>query len=115
MYKWVRLLPADACVAGRGRFIEAAGHELAIFRLGDPERFIVIRNSCPHAGGNLATGQVDGTCVTCPWHHWQFDLISGACVLSEAARLTKFELRIAEGYVEALLPDPPMNRQDPPL
>lgn len=112
MTRWVRLLSVDACVVGRGCFVEAAGHELAVFRLADPDRIIVIRNSCPHAGGNLAAGPIDGTCVTCPWHHWQFDLDSGACVLSEAARLTHYESRVVDGYVEARLPDRPAAPPD---
>jgi nitrite reductase (NADH) small subunit len=114
MSRWVRLLPIDDCAVGRGRFVEAAGHELAVFRLADPERVIVIRNSCPHAGGNLAAGRIEGTCVTCPWHHWQFDLVSGACVLSEAARLTHYESRVADSHVEALLPDRPVVAADMP-
>jgi len=105
MERWVRLISAGGCAVGRGYFVEAAGHELAVFRLADPDRFVVVRNSCPHAGGNLSAGEVAGTCVTCPWHHWQFDLESGACVLSDAARLTRYAARVRDGYVEALLPE----------
>lgn len=112
MSNWVRLIPADECVVGRGRFVEAAGHELAVFRLDSPPRFVVIRNSCPHAGGNMAAGEVSGACVTCPWHHWEFNLDSGACTLSESARLTRFESRIVDGHVEALLPEAGAERHN---
>ncbi len=107
MHHWVRLIRVDACAVGRGQFVETSGHELAVFRLQHPEQFIVVRNSCPHAGGNLAAGQVEGNCVTCPWHHWQFDLVSGMCVLSDAAKLTHYEARTNDGFVEALLPTEP--------
>lgn len=112
MPDWVRLIAANECVVGKGRFVEAAGHELAVFRLDGPSRFVVIRNSCPHAGGNMAAGEVSGTCVTCPWHHWEFDLDSGVCTLSESARLTRFETREVDGYVEALLPEAGAERHD---
>src|SRR5262249_39833899 len=105
MPKWVRLIAVADCPIGRGRFVEAAGHELAIFRLDSLPQIIVIRNACPHAGGNLAAGEIEGTCVTCPWHHWQFDLVTGQCPLSPAAHLTKFESRQRDGFVEALLPE----------
>ncbi len=105
MPNWVRLIAANECVVGRGRFVEAAGHELAVFRLEHPPQVVVIRNSCPHAGGNLAAGAVNGTCVTCPWHHWEFDLVSGVCTLSDSARLTRFESRERDGFIEALLPE----------
>jgi nitrite reductase (NADH) small subunit len=102
--EWTRLLPVAECAPGKGRFICIAGQELAVFRLIDPERFFVIRNSCPHAGGNLASGEVAGTVVTCPWHQWPFDLATGACTLSPTARLRRFECRVEDGFVWALLP-----------
>lgn len=34
---------------------------------------------CPHAGGPLVDGDVDGTTLTCAWHGWSFDLKSGEC------------------------------------
>lgn len=98
---------------GKGRFVEAGGHELAVFQLADPPRFVVIRNSCPHAGGNLAAGAVAGTVVTCPWHQWPFDLVTGACVLSETARLTHYLTKVESDEVYALLPEAaPVNADD---
>ena len=100
---YTRLLPAAACPLGRGTYIEIAGHELAIFHLADPDRFVVIRNSCPHAGGNLAAGSVEGATVTCPWHQWTFDLDRGSCPLSETVKLRPYESRVIDGYVCARL------------
>ena len=28
---------------------------------------------CPHHGGPLGQGALDGSIVTCPWHAWEFD------------------------------------------
>jgi nitrite reductase/ring-hydroxylating ferredoxin subunit len=36
-----------------------------------------ISNTCLHRGGPLGQGALDGTTVTCPWHAWQFDVITG--------------------------------------
>ena len=33
---------------------------------------------CPHHGGPLGQGALDGALVTCPWHAWQFDSATGA-------------------------------------
>lgn len=41
---------------------------------------------CPHAGGPLGQGQLDGCVVTCPWHGWQFDVTNGQHCLTEAIR-----------------------------
>ena len=37
-------------------------------------------NTCPHLGGSLGRGTLQGNIVICPLHHWAFDLASGQCV-----------------------------------
>ena len=32
-----------------------------------------LSNTCVHRGGALARGKVEGDCVQCPYHGWQFD------------------------------------------
>ena len=32
---------------------------------------------CPHRGGPLANGRLDGHVVACPWHGWTFDVRTG--------------------------------------
>jgi len=102
---WTRVVALSECQPGRGRFVVIGPHELAVFRLeSSPDQIIVTRNSCPHAGGNLAAGALNGTVVTCPWHQWPFDLNSGACPLSEKVTLTRYESRVEDGWVWARLP-----------
>jgi len=50
-------------------------HELMIARVGN--NFYCVDNRCPHMGGNLSHGKLDGTVITCPRHHSQFDLTDG--------------------------------------
>ena len=101
---WVRVVRTDELVLGRGRFAAVGGHELAIFRLADPGRYVVVENACPHAGGNLAAGEVRAGVVTCPWHEWKFNLNSGRCTLASDVGLTRYECRVEDGYLWALLP-----------
>ena len=51
------------------------GKEIAIFR--KEGKLFAIDNLCPHEGGPLGEGTLNGTCVTCPWHGWQFDITTG--------------------------------------
>lgn len=37
-------------------------------------------NRCPHFGGKLSKGKLEGSVVTCPLHGSQFDLASGKVV-----------------------------------
>jgi nitrite reductase (NADH) small subunit len=97
--QWTRLARAEECSVGHGKFVTVGDLELAVFHLADPDRFVVARNSCPHAGGNLAAGDVAAGAVTCPWHHWTFDLDTGVCTLSETVRLRRNECKVVDGYV----------------
>lgn len=103
---WTKLARVDDCAVGKGRFVAVGDLELAIFRLADPERFIVTKNSCPHAGGNLAAGEVNAAVVTCPWHQWPFSLETGTCTLSDSVHLRRYETTVIDGYVCAKLDRP---------
>jgi 3-phenylpropionate/trans-cinnamate dioxygenase ferredoxin subunit len=51
------------------------GNEILVARTGD--KYYCADNRCPHLGGNLSQGKLDGTVITCPRHHSQFDLTDG--------------------------------------
>jgi NAD(P)H-dependent nitrite reductase small subunit len=93
-----RLISIDQCRRGSGTFVECGDRELAVFRL-DDNRFAVIDNACPHASGNLSGGQLSGDIVTCPWHEWQFDVTSGQCTLSPAAKVNCYPVIIRDGAI----------------
>jgi nitrite reductase (NADH) small subunit len=101
--RWIRLCDASETPVGSQRFIAAGGHELAVFHLDGPDRFVVIANSCPHAGGNLSAGEVRGNVVTCPWHEWEFDLDTSACTMNERVCVSKYECKVEGGGVFAKL------------
>lgn len=93
-HKWIRIAAIDSIPPREGRAVTVAGHEIAIFNLGD--RFLAVDNRCPHKGGPLADGIVAGEAVVCPLHAWRVDLTSGSvdrpsntntCVRSYAVRV----------------------------
>ena len=43
-------------------------------------RYYAVEGVCPHMGGNLVSGKLEGTVVTCPRHGSQFDLSDGHMV-----------------------------------
>ncbi|HEX4069847.1 MAG TPA: Rieske 2Fe-2S domain-containing protein, partial [Planctomycetaceae bacterium] len=59
---------------------------------------------CPHQGGPLADGLVEGTTVTCPWHGWQFDIISGKTPLGAKIKQPVYEVKIEEHDVLVAVP-----------
>src|SRR2546427_5685090 len=40
-------------------------------------QFRAIGNACNHKGGTLSEGQVHGEFVMCPWHAWEYSVITG--------------------------------------
>jgi nitrite reductase/ring-hydroxylating ferredoxin subunit len=73
--------------------------------LGDPERVLVIDNACPHSGGNLSGGSVEGKIVTCRQHEWKFDLGTGICTESNRAKVQTYPAEVRDGVVWVELPD----------
>jgi 3-phenylpropionate/trans-cinnamate dioxygenase ferredoxin subunit len=43
-------------------------------------KYYATDSRCPHLGGKLANGKLEGTIVTCPLHGSQFDLTDGRVV-----------------------------------
>ena len=43
-------------------------------------KYYATDSRCPHLGGNLSEGKLEGTVVTCPRHQSQFDLRDGKVV-----------------------------------
>ncbi|OQV15949.1 hypothetical protein BV898_09871 [Hypsibius exemplaris] len=54
--------------------------EIGLLRYGN--KIHAVQNVCPHQAGPLAMGDIEEVngrvCITCPWHHWKFDLHTGA-------------------------------------
>jgi len=63
---------------GELRQAEIDGHEFVVARVGG--NFYIGDNHCPHMGGRLSKGRLDGTVITCHVHHSQFDITDGRVI-----------------------------------
>ena len=88
-----------AIVVGVGRY------EIAVFHIGG--EFMAYENVCPHQGGPIGEGYIEGATVTCPWHAWCFDLHTGSLTIGNFATLTRFDVRVdADGVYVSPQPLP---------
>jgi nitrite reductase/ring-hydroxylating ferredoxin subunit len=56
-----------------------------------------VDNNCPHNGGPLAKGTLDGQAVICPWHAWRWDVVSGRNLAPGVEwRLPRVPVRVLE-------------------
>lgn len=60
---------------GQATAVECGGEMVAVFNIDG--RYFACSDACPHAGGPLHQGFVEGTTVVCPWHGWDFELDCG--------------------------------------
>ena len=60
---------------GAMREVLAQGREILLARVRN--NYYATDNRCPHRGGRLSQGKLEGTVVTCPLHGSQFDLRNG--------------------------------------
>ena len=77
---------------GEGKTIVVGERELALFNV--QGKFHCIDNVCPHRGGPLGEGALDGTVVTCPWHGWRFDVTTGFSPVMPTAKVDTFECAV---------------------
>ena len=98
----VRVAALGDLPEGQGVVVETRGRVLALFNVGGTVH--AIDNTCPHRGGPLGEGDVDGPVVSCPWHAWRWDVTTGANVNNPAVRVACFPVTIEGGQVFVELP-----------
>ncbi len=75
---FVEVAQASDLSDGSMRAVKVGEREILLARVAG--RYYASDNRCPHMGGNLSQGKLDGTMVTCPRHASQFDLTDGHVV-----------------------------------
>jgi nitrite reductase/ring-hydroxylating ferredoxin subunit len=74
------------------------GVQVAVCRVSDDEVH-VLENTCPHAGGPLGDGVLDGTTLVCPDHGWPFDVRTGRCTLAPHVAVRRWRAWVDGGQV----------------
>jgi nitrite reductase/ring-hydroxylating ferredoxin subunit len=103
--------------------VDIGGVEIGVFFLGEAVRAWL--NRCPHMGGPACQGKLmprtleatapDGRSlglafsptdrhIVCPWHGYEFDVLTGEHPVNAAMRLTAVPVRVADGEVFVTVP-----------
>lgn len=90
MPTFVKACAASEVAPGTGKLVTVGGKEIALFNV--EGTFHAIDNECPHRGGPLAEGEVEGCLVTCPWHAWQFDMTTGESITDDS-KVERYETK----------------------
>jgi nitrite reductase/ring-hydroxylating ferredoxin subunit len=112
----IDLGPVERFKCGAFELRMIGNKEIGILMWGDNVR--VVRNICPHAMAPVCKGALsprlnagsevgsltlddDSLVLTCPWHHWEFDLGSGRAVRNPKYRLKYYRAWIHDGHLFA--------------
>lgn len=77
---------------GTGRLIQHRDKPIAVFNISGS--FYAINHICPHRGGPLADGVLQGNVVSCPWHGWTFCVDSGLADHPGGHSVATYEVKV---------------------
>ena len=93
MTKTIKVAHVTDLSPGSGTTVDAEGQSIALFNVDGT--FYAIDDTCPHRGGPLGEGELQGAMVTCPWHGATFDVQTGAVTGPPArASVRSFRVRV---------------------
>ena len=93
----VKVADLAALPARKPTLVSVNGLEVMVYRAGD--EVLAIGNECPHQGGSLCDGWVEGEIAVCPLHGWEFDVRTGACMTVPGERVPRYAATVEDGAV----------------
>jgi nitrite reductase (NADH) small subunit len=88
----VRVAKTSDIPPGHAKAFVVGEREIAVFNIDGT--FFATDNTCPHQGGPLSEGWIEGHVVTCPWHAWCFDVRTGKMTLGEFCEIDRFKTHV---------------------
>src|SRR5690554_5351560 len=88
------ICPVQELAEGQRTIVKLEGRSVGVFNV--QGKFYALKNSCPHQGAELCKGEIqgimlpsevgeflygkEGEVIRCPWHGWEFDILTGKSV-----------------------------------
>ncbi len=98
MGKFVSVAKVDQIKDGEGLVVQVENDEVALFSI--KGRIYACTNTCPHRGGPIGEGSLDGNVVTCPWHGWEFDITTGAMPVNVNVTIKTYDVQVDGGDIK---------------
>ena len=102
MSQWTHLINSNDLPPGQACEVVLQDTVPAVFNV-DGE-FKALDGICPHQGGPLGKGTLNGCVVTCPWHGWQFDTRTGQQQINARIIHSTYPTRIDGDNIQVQLP-----------
>jgi 3-phenylpropionate/trans-cinnamate dioxygenase ferredoxin subunit len=98
---------------GERKIVEIEGRSIGLFNVHGT--FVAVLNVCPHQQAPVCRGRLGGTTLpsppgefrwgregeilACPWHGWEFDLLTGRALADRSRRLRLYPVTVEEDTV----------------
>ncbi len=95
---------------GKRKIVEDGAISIGVFNLNG--KFHAVKNVCPHYGAPLCQGTLHGThkpsevhqfnpgyegqILRCPWHGWEFDIVTGKGLFDRNSRVATYVVEVDE-------------------
>jgi nitrite reductase (NADH) small subunit len=100
---FVKAAPASALPLNTVIEAEINGTPYAIVNCAG--EFRAFEGICPHAGGPLGQGNIDGGNLVCPWHAWEYDCLTGINTFDDSCILASFPIKVEGDEILIDVPD----------
>lgn len=97
--RWRDIKPVSEIPEDKITYCATDGRSLFIYRTGG--EFRVYDSRCPHQVTDIPHLALEGMRLTCPKHHWAFDIRTGECVEIGNRPLRRFESKVENGRLLA--------------
>lgn len=94
---FVEVASLDEVPVGKGSVFTASGKDVAVFNVGG--NIFAIANDCPHFGGPLGMGKLDGNIVTCPMHGMKIDVTTGCFAGRPENGVVPYRVKVVDGKI----------------
>lgn len=96
---WHCVAALDLVPEAEPAYFQVDDRHVYVYREGD--QFRVYDSRCPHQVTDIPHLALEGKRLTCPKHHWAFELDTGECVEVGSRPLHRFEHRVEDGKLLA--------------
>lgn len=88
----------DELPLGALKLVAAEGRDILLVNLDGT--VCAIDNTCPHNGGPLNRGRIEGGGVRCPWHQWTWDPRTGRALSPPSDwRVRRYQVVVESGVI----------------
>lgn len=94
MAKFVKVGRVGDLADGQAKVVQVDGQRIALFYVGG--RYYALEAACPHEGGPLADGVIEGVRIVCPWHGYDFHFKTGECGLDPDLRALTYPVKVQD-------------------